>query len=471
MEKTQLFKRMKIKRSLTKNEKNLLILLGIIIILWAVFSFIVIPQYKKIQSLTDQKNSYEEEILQMNHILNQENEIEREWDILYKEKTKATSKYLSNLNQSQIIYLLNDILDNEGINILDINFSKPNEEQIGDLMFDTMDISIPYKGTYTGLFETVQGITLSPKNIVISQLIMDRDKEDLVGNINLRIYGLENIDSFDEEDFYIDTSFNNDKSSPFKPFDSYSNVVEKEEFEEGQIVDDNKDNQNINIQGDLVEKIYHKDVLEDFETGDFHFIPSNQNIKGDTFLSSYSKFDENSLKLEYDILALEDENRAYIDLSNKNIITKYPPSTIGVWIYSYGYSPATLGIRMKGQASEQIDIELSQGISWLGWEYVEVVPPEDLSLYPLQVDKIYLELDYNRDDYGVLLFDRLEANYPKDSEKSSESFNFHIVEEGESLDEISIHYYGTTAKKDIIMKYNEIKTNYIQEGKILVIPR
>lgn len=161
-----------------------------------------------------------------------------------------------------------------------------------------------------------------------------------------------------------------------------------------------------------------------------------------------------------------------MDLSNRNITIKYPPTTIGLWVYSYGYSPITLGLRMKGQVGEKIDIELSKGISWLGWNYIEASPPADLSLYPLDLDKVYIELEYNRNDWGVLLFDRIEANYPGGNSIMNESFTFYIVEKDDTLDKISMKFYGTTNKKNIIMKFNELNSDKdIREGKVLAIPK
>lgn len=69
MEKMNPLKKMKLKRTMTKNEKMLLILLGIVIIFWATFRFIIIPQKDKLQILADEKTRYEEEISQLNLIL------------------------------------------------------------------------------------------------------------------------------------------------------------------------------------------------------------------------------------------------------------------------------------------------------------------------------------------------------------------------------------------------------------------
>ena len=453
-------------RKFTKNEKVLLTLLGIIIIFWAAFRFVITPQASKLQILMDKRYEYEEKISYMNNILKDEKNIDEKWNRLYREKDMITNKYFSNLDQPEIIYLLNEILDNEELDVLDINFNRPSEEQINDLMVKTMNITIPYRSSYEGLIQTIKGVDLSPKKILISDLIMDKVEDNqLAGNISLKIYSLEGIVETGEDFSYIDIVSDSDKFNPFRPFDDYKEV------DEG-LVGDSIDNVN-SISGEVSSlDEYNKEILEDFESEGLYFMPSNQNIKGSVSKSTNSKSKKYSLRFEYNIVALADENRAYIDLTDKNIMLKYPPLSIGLWVYSYNYSPATLGIRLKGQAGEKVDVELAKGISWVGWEYIEIKPPEDLSLYPLQLDRIYLELNYNRDDYGVLLFDKLEANYPKDNNKTKERFTFYIVEKGDTLDKISIKNYGTTKKKNLIVKCNEINTDKdIKEGKILVIPR
>ncbi|NMB27321.1 MAG: LysM peptidoglycan-binding domain-containing protein [Tissierellia bacterium] len=453
-------------RKFTKNEKVLLTLLGIIIIFWAAFRFVITPQASKLQILMDKRYEYEEKISYMNNILKDEKNIDEKWNRLYREKDMITNKYFSNLDQPEIIYLLNEILDNEELDVLDINFNRPSEEQINDLMVKTMNITIPYRSSYEGLIQTIKGVDLSPKKILISDLIMDKVEDNqLAGNISLKIYSLEGIVETGEDFSYIDIVSDSDKFNPFRPFDNYKEV------DEG-LVGDSIDNVN-SISGEVSSlDEYNKEILEDFESEGLYFMPSNQNIKGSVSKSTNSKSKKYSLRFEYNIVALADENRAYIDLTDKNIMLKYPPLSIGLWVYSYNYSPATLGIRLKGQAGEKVDVELAKGISWVGWEYIEIKPPEDLSLYPLQLDRIYLELNYNRDDYGVLLFDKLEANYPKDNNKTKERFTFYIVEKGDTLDKISIKNYGTTKKKNLIVKCNEINTDKdIKEGKILVIPR
>ncbi len=83
---------------------------------------------------------------------------------IQRKKTILSNKYFSKIDQPQVIYLLNDLLDNEDLNVLDISFSKPKEEFIDGLNVNTMDVYIPYRANYEGLVNTIKAITLSPKS-------------------------------------------------------------------------------------------------------------------------------------------------------------------------------------------------------------------------------------------------------------------------------------------------------------------
>lgn len=467
MMKNQLKKRLKI-RKLTKNEKSLLTILGLVILILLAYRFIIGPQREKIDDLARKKVQYEDEIAIINRILKNEENIIQEWDKLHRERDLIFSKYFPSLNQPEIIYLLNQLLSNEDVEITDMGFGSPKEEVVEDLAIRTMDISIPYKGNYTGLKEIIESLETSPKKIQIPNLIMDRDGEgQLVGRMELKFYSLEGIADIEDEIAYVDIGNIQGKSNPFLAFDDYVKEDMVEDSPE-------EDRETGSLPGERIGPVegFQTEILEDFEAGGVYFLPSHDNVKGRVSKSSNSKSEKHTLRLEYNILAVEDENKAYVDLSDRDIILKYPPSNLGLWVHAYSYSPGILGIRFKGQAGEEIDVEMARGINWMGWDYLEMSPPADLSLYPLQVDKIYLELSYYRDDYGVLLLDKLEANYPRSSNKLGASFSFYIVEKGDSLDLISQKVYGTSGKINSILKYNDIKSDKdLGEGRILIIPR
>lgn len=471
--------------NLTKNEKILLILLFTVIIFLGIYKIIITPQISKIENLTQERYEYKEKISEMNNILKGESEVLKEWNDLHNEKDLIANKYFSNLDQSEIIYFLNDIFDNNDIEILDINFNKPFEEEVGCSLVKTMDISIPYRASYEDLLETMKNVDLSSKKIIMTDITIDKDGEYLVGNMILKVYSIEGLSNSQEEEFSTLPLEENKKETPFEPYSGYSKqkldletTLDLENSQE--VISDlrydfvSKKTNNklqkpigkINSKARISNNVssYITEILLDFEDTNNYFLPSHSLIKGSLGQSTNSKSKKYSLRFEYNITASEKENRAYIDVSQNNIGFKYPPNSMGIWIYSYNYSPANFGIQLSGEKGEKIELLLVEEISWTGWRYIGITLPNDLLIYPLKLNSLYLELPEGRDDYGVILLDKLEVVYNRNPDESGKSNNgsdyvFHVVEKNESIENISLKYYGTEKYKDEILKLNEMKTS------------
>lgn len=158
-----------------------------------------------------------------------------------------------------------------------------------------------------------------------------------------------------------------------------------------------------------------------------------------------------------------------------NITFNYPPDTISMWVNAFGYSPGTLGLRFRTQDGQDIDVEVSKGISWLGWSEVEASPPKDLNLYPLKLTHIYFEMPFNRDDVGVFIIDKLQAFYPVNQDSAGNVqpvYDFYVVKPGDTLTDISRRLYGSAAYVNEIMKNNSLTAgDILPVGKVLVLVR
>ncbi|WP_313756432.1 LysM domain-containing protein [Tissierella sp.] len=450
-------------RELTKNEKRLLTILSIVILILGSYKFIITPLSSKIENLKAQKLEYQSKIDEINHVLRKENNINKEWDALHKEKADIVAKYFPKLDQAQVIYLLNELLDQEAVSIVDMNFSRPSYEDIGDFQVKNMTISVPYNGSYDGVVDIIKALKTSPRNILLESVSMDRDSAGrLNGNMTLKVYSLDGIVDTDNDVIYIDIANDEVKNTPFIPY---------EDFKDEQVED------NGNIKDSIEVKPYVEEVLLDFENKNTYFLPSQELVKGSVTQSVKAKSKKFSLRFEYDIVAIEEENRGFIDVSKNNIIIKYPPNSIGLWVYSYDYSPATVGILFRGQMGEDIYLPLTKGIGWTGWKYIEANPPEDLNIYPMKLDKLYVEIPKDRDNCGVLLMDKLEAVYTRNIDEDGNDINagdyiFHVVKRGDTMEKISMEYYNTNKYKDEILKLNEMKsTDSLPAGKILVLKK
>ncbi len=460
-------------RPLTKSEKILLGLLLLVVLVWVSNRFIFQPQAAKLTSLEAEKADYELQIIDINDTLKSEEKIRDQWDELDKERSQILSQYFPTLDQSQIIYLLNDLINEENFNVDDLSFSRPTTAKLGEMDVRNMEASFPFEGGYNGVIDILNSFQTSPRRILIDSLSIDSsESDDLSGSMALKIYSLEGIAETDPNVIFVETADGSGDSLPFESYDDFTTASTAGDSPSGISVDEDGE---IVLSPDIKVGM-RKQLLHEFDYSSYNFIPSSPMVKGNVSPSNIRKSGRYSMRFEFNILALEEENRAYVDLSSTDIEFKVPPTTIGTWIYSYGYSPGTLGMRLVTQDGVPVDFPMVNGLTWTGWNYVETSPPSDLTLYPLRLDKIYYELPFNRDDFGVMLIDKMEAFYSDSDEEiaagNQETYLFYVVEAGDNISEISRKMYGTMSYKNEIMQLNDIRAGEVLPvGKVLVLKR
>lgn len=460
-------------RPLTGSEKVLLALLGIVLVVYLSYNFILTPQAERVISLEAEAAELDNRIAEMNETIKKEENIKKEWEMLHRERDEILKNYFPVLDQAQIIYLLNDLIKEDGAKISVLSFDTPAEETMGEMAVKKMSISVPYNGSYERTMNTIKSLGASPRRIVIDNLSMDRDTDsNLTGSMTLKIYSLEGIAVTDPEVIHVETAEGSKEGSLFAPYEGYSALASSGGSAGGAGGSGSTGSGGSTaINDNDYTKVYG---LHDFETRSYGFIPSNEFIKGNAEPSTIKKSGKYSLRFEYNMLAVGEENRAYIDLGN-GIELKYPPNNISMWVNAFGYSPGSLGLRFRTQDGEDIDVVASKGISWLGWSEVEAAPPQDLDLYPLKLTHIYFELPFGRDDIGVLIFDKLQAYYPVNADSKGNNqpiYDFYVVKSGDTITSISRRTYGTASYVNEIMTNNSLTSgDLLTVGKVLVLVR
>lgn len=446
---------------ISKKEKKLFLLLFLVTIFWLFNKFVFTVQGIKIAELKQEKDNYKKELSNIDTMLSKDSAIVDKWTRLNGGIDNIIEKYFSATEQPEIMHVLSEIIDNSSLKVPGIYFAEPDYSILDDIKIKYIGVSIPFEGSYDDLGTFFAHLSLSSKRFVVTQFnISKNDIDTLSGQISLKAY------SFDEVIEYSTSPINKMvvksvmKENPFIPFEGY---IEESDYDAYYGYNDN-----------LTDKdIEKRTILEEFEGEDIYFMASSNNVTGKVTKFNSPKNGKHSLRAEYFISADYEEERAYVVLDDKEIYLKYPPSSIGVWVYSYGYSPILLGFRFQDQEGNKIDSELARGVSWIGWEFIEAMPPQDIKMYPLKLDRIYLQLGANRHDYGVILFDDLEASYPNviSEENQDNGYSFYVVQHGDTLMSISEKTYGTSLKYELIMNQNGLNSNSeLEVGQILVIP-
>ncbi|NLN48736.1 MAG: LysM peptidoglycan-binding domain-containing protein, partial [Clostridiales bacterium] len=366
-------------------------------------------------------------------------------------------KYYSGINQPDIMYELNKIIYDSNLIIPNISFSNPEKLKLeDDKEVDSIAISLPFKGTYKDLNGFLVKLKENPKKLLVSQLSISRDFGDMLdGHLTLTAFS-EGDASDSEGTFY----YNNENEpvhtdNPFASFlgeDEYYDILEEEEDTE------------------------KRKVIDDLETGKVFFMGTSPEVTGNISKINKAKNGKSSIRFEYFISTNFKEERAFVVLDDRNISFKYPPEALGLWVFSYGYSPVTVGLRFQDLDGRKYNLDIARGIDWLGWKYISSSPIKDLKIYPLKLDRIYVQLEANRDEYGVFLFDGIEASYAKKGEKEEDeelpNYELYMVKPGDTLKSISKSFYGSESKYKKIAENNGIDANMdLAIGTVLVIEK
>ncbi len=440
--------------NVSKKEKNLLLILLIAVLGFLIYRFVFIPQEGKIDVLKVEKNEYDEELAKIDEIISRENMINKEWDSLNKDFEKLSSRFYQEPNQPDLIYILNDIVDNGKLEVSQMSFRDPEKIELDGMELNSLGVTAPFRGSFTDLEIFLSDLRSSEKRLLVDQLSISKDDGNIVnGQVAFNAFAYGGVKAKEDGYFYKNEFLYEGKSNPFVAYEGY---VESPDY----------------IEGSAPGSDERRTLLADLENNQIYFMGTTSDVTGKVDRVNIPKYGKTSIRAEYFISSNFSSERAYVVLDEQNILLKYPPQSIGVWAYSYSYSPVIVGMRFQDMDGNKIDMEIERGVNWIGWEYISATPPQDINLYPLQLDRIYMELAPNRDDYGILLFDRIEAAYPRNEDDTivKPKYTYYMVKPGDTVMGISKMFYGSESQYLKLMKDNGITNSSVLEvGKVLVI--
>lgn len=444
---------------MSKKEKNLLLILFATVLFWISYQYLFISQLDKIEALNAEKENYEIQLSMLEQIISKDDRLKQEEESLKDNIYEKSQKYYYSFDQPSLIHLLNAIIESSELDVTSMSFSQPTSLDAKGLeKVNAIGISLPFRGSYYTLVSFLNSLGNSSKKLLVEHLSISRDGEDnmINGQILLSAFSYGNGKAANSDYYYVNAYNGYSKSNPFQVFDGFkeTEIIEDNEF----YMDEEK-----------------RDIIYDLESDEIYFMGTSPNVTGEVVRFNNGKFGKSSIRAEYLISTDYKSERAYIVLDHKNINLKYPPQSIGIWAYGYGYSPVTVGMRFQDADGRRIDLELSKGVNWTGWQFISTSPPQDINIYPLTLDRIYFELEPNRDDYGVMLFDQVEADYPSNQEiEALEKHNyvFYVVKPGDTLKTISKKFYNDEAYYTKLAKDNALGINdELKAGKVLVISK
>lgn len=463
----------KMMRQLTRSEKVLLILLGALLIFYLAYKFAFMPQAEKMENLEAQILTYEDTIRENNRILRNEGQIKDDWKELSEEREEILANYFPVIDQAQIVYLLDELLNESEVDISDFRFTRPSFESMRDREIAKMDISLPFEGEYGDIIKILKAIEKSPRKILFSSLDFNStDGDDLLtGTMNLDVLSLEGMVTTDDEVIHV-KPINRPTSDPFKPYDDYSPPGSNE----GSIGDTNGGgldpyNPDFNTNpGQPSGPSYRPPIDNNEEDDDFDDIELGQSSKiipykdreynfisnSDLLNGRVNKIEDKSqglfLALDYDLDYGSKQSLGYIDLSPDKIFLYESMDSLNLIVTSLGQVEGELGFLFKDKDEKLLEAKIVDRIDWVNSKDLKVQLPKDNLTYPLQLEGIYLKFDEAEAQAGELLFSQLE---------SISKYMTYKVMPGDTIYGISNKIYGSPKYMYEILELNNMKVDDI----------
>lgn len=181
-------------RGLSKREKILTTIFLVSFILWISYNLVLKPQAEKVEVLEEKGLQLDNEISNINKILEEEEDMRMQLTDINTDNLTTENSYFPTLDQTQIIYYIEDIFNSSGLKILDMIFSQPELEIMDELEVQYLTIAIPFKGEYRDILTAINYLNNGPFKVIMETLsLKDLNKQSIEGETSLKVYSLENI--------------------------------------------------------------------------------------------------------------------------------------------------------------------------------------------------------------------------------------------------------------------------------------
>lgn len=470
---------------LTKREKNMIIVLAGVLVLYGYINFIVYPQAITIKEVKNGIKDYELELQKDSYSEDTLDNLNNKYKKHLKNIDDYSKGYFTSLEQSTLILLLDSFINNTELEISGIEFSEYRIEQLEDNELNAISASIPFNGYYQSLLDFLRQIRENNKKILIKDINILNKGEDLVsGKLVLDFYSIPPSGAKKLSNGIIKDTLSS-KFNPFSPFEGYAgNLFDYPDEDTDRQPSYNQDD-NINIQPNYNEeavsiKNIKKVLLEGFEGSDMFFIGNPKDIEGSVVRNSNKKQGNYSVKFEYDFLLQRKSNIANIVLNNSKSAISIQPEYLSISVYSYEKSNHQLGLILKDALGKEYNILLADKIDWTEWSTLKSELPEEIT-YPATIQRIYAQsTNLESKTNGVFLLDEMEVayrdilphSYKKHIDNNPDEYIEYYVKKGDTIFNISKKFYNDYNKRLKIMEYNNIKNpNQIRIGQKLLIPK
>ena len=396
---------------ISKRDRNLLILLGIVALLAAYYFILMVPTETKIDNLETELLAKESDKQLLEMKMASEKNLDSNLETIENELAAQTDAFYEQISQEEMLAVVESFAEGMPINFTDIaitsNMSQnPNAEKYV--------ATVGYQGDYETLLSYIRNVRNHSKKIRISDLSISNDFDaGIKGKMALEFNAIPVAAQYSApSEKLVKAEFNTRDilMSPFTPYENFEVVSTEPEMTEPEVIfpeyefdeEDPIDYENYRP----------KTQLYGFEEGNFFFVANNEDISGFLTRSKTKVAGGYSAEISVDFKTGRDYSEANLVFETVPVMISKQADYLGLWVYAYEASNHNIGAVIIDAKGKEYKVELTNGVDWTQWQEVEVEMPVEIT-YPCMVQRIYVEgIGYDQKLTGKYLFDQLQVSYP-----------------------------------------------------------
>ncbi len=442
------------KIKLNKNEKRLLVVLSLFLLVGMFYYFVYQKQVADLADLQVQKNTKNEELVGLMTRVNQKNEYNSSM-LEYKKVIKELApKFYGDLTQEEFILIINDLASKAELEVLSyslnensqnldeflttlIGNNEASQEQKDNMMaslsvspdffVDTIEsrsANIDFKGDYQKMREFLMILNKNEKHITIDTINMVADeKENLSGTISINAFNVPSLDDvvskYNVNEYFEKPSTHQIYENMFEPYQYYKDKLKEIAAKNKATV--NPPEQAQGILPPYVESPKLPDApislpeVENFHSlnsfdncANSYFVPNSPEITGSIAESSTSQVG-GAVRMKYQFRDFNRINQASLVFAEKTVMQYDPVTNIVLDVKNEIPNNNTLMLTLVAADGKRYELNFEEKESINDWKKMGVIIPADIK-YPFMIKRIYVQSEIGGGQQkleGSLLFDQL----------------------------------------------------------------
>ena len=395
---------------ISKSDRILLMILGIVVVLAAYYFLLLVPQEEKIDQLKSDLELKEVTKDTVKLKIASEKRIDKSIEDLNASISSVSGMYYTEITQEEMLAKVTYLNAGLPLNFSEITFTDNMSDQAN---YEKYLAQIAFVGDYDSIMTYVRNLRQNDQKILLRELVLNNSfEEGIQGNMVVEFNTIPKLASYATTFEQLITSVANSRDTLQSPFTPFENFVIAEETTEVAFVEPQLPE--FEVEEDIIdyENYRPKTQIYGFEEGNNFFVGNNDDIKGYLTRSKTKIAGGYSAELTFDFASGRDYSEANVVFEGNPILLTKQPDFIGMWVYAYEASNHAIGVVIIDSKGKEFKVELTAAVDWTQWKEVEVQMPVEIS-YPCMIQRIYVEgVGYDQKLTGKYLFDQLEVSYP-----------------------------------------------------------